>query len=141
MSIFGAYEQLISDAIDTYMAGPRALAIVPMAPGEYVRGVPDPGSAITVIGCVDFNPREISAKGKEKFDGFQPDFSGDRAHVSFDIGALAVETTDRAFPDPSTWPKQGWQLVLIERSPIVTLQVATAPEDDGFGRFVCRCRE
>jgi hypothetical protein len=127
MSLFAGLEKLVSDEVDSVFGD--EITVIPVARGE-ISSVPAEDQKYKLTGVVDFTPVTVKHKGKEGDDGFQPNLTGDIAHVSFKTAELESEGK----------PKSGDRFEVVLEGKLVAL-IAGPAHPDNLGRLVYVCRK
>lgn len=127
MSFFDEIESLASDAIDcTY--GDEIL-IIRTQRGEFFTDS-EVNDAYVIVGIVDLNPMVIQVQDKSQYDGFQPDVSGQKVHVSIDLDE---------FSSKEDHPDQH-DILKVKNGPRKgSYKISARPQNDGAGRILCVC--
>lgn len=125
-SLFAELETRVSAEVDRVYA--ERTSIRPRVKTQHFGSVADADKQqIEVLGVVDFNPVVAQPRDLGQYDGFQPKLTGDRIIVSYTATLFT----------PETMPKDGYEIVLVERNDKV-LSISRV-EPDGLGRVVCVC--
>jgi len=127
-SPFAELENLISEAVDSVMGEPTRIDRRRKS-GRFSSSADDDRDSVTVTGVVDFNPVIADPKDKGQYDGFQPNLSGDKLHVSY---------AESSFASSDEYPTQDDTIVLTARSGQPSFRISRV-DPDGLGRMVCVC--
>ncbi|MCO5144543.1 MAG: hypothetical protein M9895_00040 [Aquamicrobium sp.] len=127
-SSFAELENLISEAVDSVMGEPTRIDRRRKS-GRFSSSADDDRDSVTVTGVVDFNPVIADPKDKGQYDGFQPNLSGDKLHVSY---------AESSFASSDEHPTQDDTIVLIGRPGQPSFRISRV-DHDGLGRMVCVC--
>jgi len=127
-SLFAELEELVSEAVDTVMGEPTRIDRRKKA-GRFSSSADGETASITVVGVVDFNPVIADPKDKGQYDGYQPNLSGDKLHVSYAVSSF-TSTEDH--------PKQDDHIALIARTGCPSHRISRV-DYDGLGRMICVC--
>lgn len=127
-SSFAELENLISEAVDSVMGEPTRIDRRRKS-GRFSSSADDDRDSVTVTGVVDFNPVIADPKDKGQYDGFQPNLSGDKLHVSY---------AESSFTSKDEYPTQDDTIVLTGRPDQPCFRISRV-DFDGLGRMVCIC--
>lgn len=126
MQKFAALDDRVSDRVEDLYG--ESIRIEPRTDGELMKGGPDESRPpVTLTAIVDFQPAVLKSKYDGRFDAKAPDLSGEKLHVSIRRSVLSYDL------------KQGDRIVMLDRSG-ETVTIGAAPEYDGIGRVLCRCK-
>lgn len=127
MSDFDEIETLVSEAIDEVYGD--EIVIIRTERGEFfTRSQADSDHVVT--GIIDLNPMVIQVQDKSQYDGFQPDVSGQKVHVSIDLDE---------FSSKADYPDQHDILKVNDGPRKGSYKISAKPQNDGAGRILCVC--
>lgn len=127
---FADYESLVSEVVDDVHGEP--VRFVAMLANQYTGRSADPDRPdFETIGVFDRHPVMAQAVDKGQYDGYQPNLSADRVHISVQEEHL------------TGWrPKTGDQIYLLDQLKSDNQPKAVTIKDeqpDGIGRVVFVC--
>lgn len=127
MSEFDDIESLVSETIDETYGD--EIVIIRTARGEFfTKSQADKTHVVT--GIIDLNPMVIQVQDKSQYDGFQPDVSGQKVHISIDLDE---------FQKQADQPDQHDILEVEKGCNKGRYKISAKPQNDGIGRILCVC--